>query len=268
MSSSHSLTFCLFSCLSLLPSPLQAAESPLALDQKALSVVYSGQETMHFSVSWSGGVKIGDLRLSLAPASSGSGHVITARVTDYGLFKAIYPVDDTFVTYLSGSLKLPTHYEVQQIERGKTVHRLTTYDQHKLEVIYRKENKPPEVYPMAGSVYNEFAAFFITRVLRMRMDPQQFIPAFVDKKRYLVPIKVFGREDKNSIFGVVNTVKVQPKMAFKGLYDKDGDTIFWLTNDACRVPVEIRSKILIGSLVAELVEYANPACTLRKKTGK
>ena len=58
-----------------------------------------------------------------------------------------------------------------------------------------------------------------------------------------------------------------PKMKFKGLYDKDGDTVFWLTDDACRVPVKIDSKILIGSLVAELVDYSNPVCPLviRKK---
>jgi hypothetical protein len=49
-------------------------------------------------------------------------------------------------------------------------------------------------------------------------------------------------------------------MYFKGLYEKSGDTVLWLTDDRCRVPVEIHSKIAIGSLVAELVEYTNSAC--------
>jgi hypothetical protein len=50
-------------------------------------------------------------------------------------------------------------------------------------------------------------------------------------------------------------------MDFKGLYEKSGNTILWLTDDKCRVPVEIHSKIVVGSLVAELVGYTNPACT-------
>ncbi|RXM21756.1 DUF3108 domain-containing protein, partial [Citrobacter sp. AAK_AS5] len=38
------------------------------------------------------------------------------------------------------------------------------------------------------------------------------------------------------------------------------DTVLWITDDQCRVPVEIRSRIVVGSLVATLVEYENPAC--------
>ncbi|MGR0482562.1 MAG: DUF3108 domain-containing protein [Candidatus Electronema sp. V4] len=240
--------------------PLQAAEPALLLDPEALAAVYSGQETMRFSVSWSGGIKIGDLRLSLASAASGGGQMITARVTDYGIFRAVYPVDDTFATLISGLLKLPRRYDVLQIERGKTVRRLTRYDQRTFTATFRKQEQIPETFALAGPVYNEFSAFFITRALRLDPAKPQLVPVFADKKRHLVPVKVLGRERRNSLFGTVPTLKVQPKMAFKGLYDKDGDTMFWLTDDACRIPVEIRSKILIGSLVAELVEYSNPAC--------
>lgn len=258
------LRILLLLCCLFCPLPACAAEPPLALDPQALPVIYSGQEQMHFAVSWSGGLKIGDLYLNLAPAAAG-GQAITARVTDYGLFKAVYPVDDTFVTVLHGPLRLPVRYEVQQIERSKTVRRLTLYDQEKFKVVYRRQDNPPETYQLDGPAYNEFSAFFITRALRLNPEQRQNVPAFVDKKRHLVPVKVFSKEAKDTLFGRLNTVKVQPKMAFRGLYDKDGDTVFWLTADACRVPVEIRSKILIGSLVAELVDYTNPACPLRRK---
>ncbi|MGB5685825.1 MAG: DUF3108 domain-containing protein, partial [Candidatus Electrothrix sp.] len=235
-------------------------EPPLSLDPKALAVIYSGQEEMHFSISWSGGIKIGDLVLTVTPNPSGEGLMIKARIKDYGLFKLLYPVDDTFTTLVQGPLKLPSRYEVHQRERRRKVHRLTLYDQKKFEARYRKHQDPLTLYPLAGPVYNEFSAFFITRALRLKKEVQQIIPSFVDKKRHKVAVKVFGKEQKKTIFGLRNTIKVMPKMNFKGLYDKDGKTVFWLTDNACRIPVEIRSKILIGSLVAELVEYSNPAC--------
>lgn len=251
--------------LLLLPFSARAAEAPLVFDPQVLR---ASKEAMHFSVSWSGGVKIGDLRLRLAPADSG-GQLLTARVTDSGLFKLIYPVDDTFATYLSGPL-LPYRYEVRQIERGHAVRRLTLFDQRRFEIVYRKQDGPPETWRLDGPAHNEFSAFLVTRALRLLPGLTQQVPVFADKKRHLVPVRVLGYEIKDSIFGKVRTVKVQPKMAFKGLYDKDGDTVFWLTDDECRVPVEIRSKILIGSLRAELTDYANPACPqLRKKeTGR
>jgi hypothetical protein len=235
-------------------------ETALSLDPQALSVIYSGQEKMRFSVSWSGGIKIGDFVLRVTPNPAGEGLIITARAKDYGLFKLLYPVDDTFTTFVQGPLKLPFRYEVHQREGRRKVPRLTLYDQEKFQVKYRKHQNPLTLYQLAGPVYNEFSAFFINRALRLKKEEEQIIPSFADEKRHKVAVKVFGTERKETIFGPRNTIRVMPKMHFKGLYDKDGDTVFWLTDDACRIPVEIRSKILIGSLVAELKEYSNPAC--------
>ena len=231
-----------------------------ALDPQALAVIFSGQERMHFSVSWSGGVKIGDLVLTVTENPAGKGLVIKARVTDYGLFKLFYPVDDTFTTFIQGPLMLPTRYEVDQREGRRKVQRLTLYDQETFRVRYRKHENPLTLYQLDGPAYNEFSAFFITRALHLRAEEQQIVPTFADKQLHEVAVNVLGRERKSTVFGRKNTIKVMPKMHFKGLYDKDGDTVFWLTDDSCRIPVEIRSKILIGSLVAELEEYVNPAC--------
>jgi hypothetical protein len=246
----------------LLPASLGASLLSLDLDPKAQEVVYSGQEALHFSVSWSGGVKIGDLYLTTSPAPSGEGLLLTARVQDYGIFRLIYPVDDTFRTLIRGPLHLPYRYEVEQRERRKTVHRLTLYDQQRLHILYQKNTEPVRSYSIEGPAYNEFSSFFITRALNLLAKDIQTIPTFVDEKRHKVPVRILGRVNKRSLFGPVQTVQIQPTMNFKGLYDKDGDTVFWLTDDVCRIPVEISSKILIGSLVATLVDYSNPACPL------
>ncbi|MCI5122215.1 MAG: DUF3108 domain-containing protein [Candidatus Electrothrix sp. AUS4] len=149
-------------------------EPPLSIDPQARAVVYSGQERMHFSVSWSGGVKIGDLILTMTKNPAGQGLVITARVTDYGLFKLFYPVDDTFTTFLQGPLMLPTRYEVDQQEGSRKVQRLTLYDQDKFQARYRKHQNPFTLYQLNGPAYNEFSAFFITRALHLHPDDCSF----------------------------------------------------------------------------------------------
>ena len=73
---------------------------------EAMQTIFSGQEEMHFSISWTGGVKIGDLNLSLIRIAEDEFEMYV-RVTDYGLFKFFYPVDDLFVTLVSGPDKLP-----------------------------------------------------------------------------------------------------------------------------------------------------------------
>lgn len=232
-------------------------------DVKTLQSIYHGEEQMHFSVSWNGGIKIGDLYISIQQLEPEVDRfAINVRVTDYGMFQMVYPVDDTFSTIVEGPLKLPVRYDVYQKEGwGRETKRLTTYDQDELEVVYRKNKQPGERYAIAGRVYNEFSAFFLSRVINfLELQQPIIVPAFVDKKRHEVTVKAVAREKRESIFGEVDTLKIQPKMDFKGLYDKDGDTVFWVTDDACRAPIEINSKIVVGYLSAELEEYSNSRC--------
>lgn len=235
---------------------------PDQVDMATLAVIFSGDETLHYSVSWSGGVKIGDISMRIRPnQTKNQQFVISAHVKDYGPLSLIYPVNDTFRCFVGGPMKLPYRYEVEQKEGyGRETTRLTLYDQQKLEVRYRKNKEPQQTFRLDGTVYNEFASFIITRALAFKGEGNIVVPTFADKKRHEVRVSATEREKRPTLFGERDTLKVQPKMRFKGLYEKSGDTILWLTDDRCRVPVEIHSKIVVGSLVAELVEYSNSAC--------
>jgi len=253
---------CTFLPVAALASDPVIETQPSQVDPTILSTIFSGTESLHYAVSWSGGVKIGDIYMEIKPDTTGvEAFVISAKVKDYGPLKLIYPVDDTFRCWVSGPMKLPFRYEVHQKEGyGRKYTRLTLYDQRNHTVSYQKNQNQPEQFDIAGTAYNEFASFIITRALLFREGEQIVVPTFADKKRNEVGVSLLQREQRGTIFGKKATLKVQPKMEFKGLYEKSGDTILWLTDDRCRVPVEIHSKIVVGSLVAELVGYSNSAC--------
>jgi hypothetical protein len=230
------------------------------IEPRIMETIFSDSEEMHFTISWTGGIKIGDLFLALKRIGAQE-YEIQARVTDYGLFKFFYPVNDMFVTLVRGSLKLPYQYDVLQREgRGSVTRRFCTYDQDDLTVRYRKNDSREELFSIEGPVHNEFSSFYITRSMFLEPGHSCNVPTFADKKRHEVEVKIHGKEDVDSPFGRVRTLKVAPIMKFRGLFDKDGDTVIWMTDDACRVPVKIQSKILIGSLTAKLESYKNRAC--------
>ncbi|MFZ5796890.1 MAG: DUF3108 domain-containing protein [Desulfobulbaceae bacterium] len=256
------IKFIFFATLILLASAPRAEElAEGVMRPELLPRVFSGDETMHFAVSWTGGIRIGDLDLEQRPDTVG-GFAIHARVSNFGALRMFYPVDDTFVTYVRGDRMLPYRYEVVQREgwRGRETRRLTRYDQHGLTVNYRKNEEAEQVISIAGPVYNEFSSFYITRVMDLVPGGAFMVPTFADRKRNEVKVLVRGREVLDTPYGRVATVQVMPIMKFKGLYDKAGDTVIWLTDDACRVPIKINSKIAIGSLTATLDGYHNPAC--------
>ncbi len=242
-----------------------AEDKPLST---VLRSMYQGGERLEYRVSWTGGIKIGELTMETVKISDAKQeYELRARVKDSGLFHFFYPVNDSFVTTVAGPRRLPVSYRVIQKEgRGYEAKRLTRYDQVNGEIWYQKNDGTPKTYSVEGEVFNEFSSFFYTRMLPLLPGTSSIVPTFADGKRHEVVV-VTGEEVRfrNTAVGDVNVLPVSPRMTFKGLYDKAGDTVIWITSDECRIPVRINSKIVIGSLTAELVSYENPFCGDQKK---
>ncbi|MCP3888220.1 MAG: DUF3108 domain-containing protein [Desulfobulbaceae bacterium] len=259
-------------CIVCQPIGVVAAEGekivyPLGVIKLELSGIgYPEFELLHYDVSWSGGIKIGELHLEVKRLSGvENGHEIRALVTTKGgAVNLFYPINDLHVTKVKGAKKLPYHYEIWQ-EEGYSyrAHRLLEYDQVKWIVTYLKNDTLEGEYSLEGETNNEFSSFFNSRLMEFKLGQPFTVPTFADKKRTEVAVYPIEKKIiKGTIIGDVFTTAIMPIMKFKGLYEKKGDTVIWYTDDECRVPVKINSKIAIGSLTATLREYKNPACKL------
>jgi hypothetical protein len=227
-------------------------------------VAYSGGEKFKYDVSWTGGLKIGELYLEIkAVENQAETYEIYARVTtDNGIFNYIYPVKDTHITMVRGEERLPFHYEIWQKEgRNYEAHKVITYDQKTGKIVKKKNENKSREFKVKGTTHNEFSSFFGSRVMALEVGNPFKVPTFADNHRNEVVVAPKKETRiKNTAIGTVDTVEVTPIIKFKGLYDKQGDTVIWYTNDECRVPVLINSKIVIGSLTSTLVSYENPSC--------
>lgn len=232
-------------------------------DENAHPFVYAGEERLSYEVFWSGGIKIGDLHLEVHKNRDLAGsYTIDVRVKDSGIFHFFYPVDDTFKTIVDSTKYLPLQYDVEQIEgRSYQAIRHTEYDQGSGVIRYRKNKQQVSEFQVGGEVHNEFSSFFFTRMLALEHNKPVIVPTFADEKRHEVVVQAGEAISiTNNVVGDVKVLPVSPIMDFKGLYDKAGDTLIFLTDDTCRIPVRIVSKLLIGSLTAELVAYSSSSC--------
>lgn len=236
------------------------------IEQGLVPYGYSDAEILKYDVSWSGGIKIGELHLEKnALQDIKDGHEIRAYITTKGgAVHLFYPISDLHVTKVKGREKLPYHYEVWQEEGySYTAHRVFEYDQEKHYVRYTRDDELKAEYNLEGRVNNEFSSFFNSRLMKFSEGQPFLVPTFADKRRVEVAVHPIRKKMlKNTILGDVSSVEIMPIMKFKGLYDKKGDTVIWYTDDKCRVPVQINSKIAIGSLTAKLTEYINSSCDM------
>ncbi len=235
------------------------------IDPALLATGYSGKENLLYDVSWTGGIKIGELHLQVnaLPDTDDEYEIRATVTTKNAAINLVYPIKDLHVTRVRGPKRLPYHYEIWQQEGYKyRAHRVIEYNQETGEIKYTKNNKLEGVFQVDGETNNEFSSFFNSRLMDFPLGGGFIVPTFADKKRVEVVVNAIStKRFDETLIGPVTTVEIMPVMTFKGLYDKKGDTVIWYTNDECRVPVMINSKILIGSLTAELTAYENPACT-------
>ena len=234
------------------------------IDGRLIESCYAGGETFRYDISYTGGLKLGELHLSvIATDEVDDGYIINARVTtDNGMFSKLYPINDVHVTRVQGRERLPYHYEVWQKEGySYEAHRVFRYLQEEGRILYQHNQKPVETFTVKTPIQNEFSSFFASRLMEFTPGKPFLVPTFADEKRNEVVVMVRGTElMEETILGDVDTMVVEPIMEFSGLYDKRGDTVIWYSNDECRVPVQVNSKLVLGSLTARLVTYRNPAC--------
>ena len=74
-----------------------------------------------------------------------------------------------------------------------------------------------------------------------------------DKKNYKLEVRVEGLETIEGPWGKTPTARVLVIMPFQGIFLNEGNIRVWLTTDPRHLPVRMKAKVMIGSIVAELV---------------
>jgi hypothetical protein len=235
-------------------------------------IAYAGTEIFRYEIAFTGGIKLGELDLEIRTETEKPGHfeLYAVVTTEDSVLNTIYPVRDIHLTKVRGAERFPYVYEVWQREGyNYRAHRLTEYDQKHGTISYTKNEKTPVEYHVDPPVHNEFSAFFASRLMGLSPGESFFVPTFADKRRSEVEVKVMAKEHiDHTVLGAVETFRVSPILKFKGLYDKRGDTTIWYSDDECRVPVKITSKLKIGSVTATLLSYENPLCRRHDMSGR
>lgn len=101
------------------------------------------------------------------------------------------------------------------------------------------------------STLDSLSSVYYIRLLDLsRSEP---IPLTVVSKR-LFPLSVIvqGRETITTPAGTFKTIRVEPKSESDGVIGKGRNLLLWLTDDERKMPVQLKSKLKIGTLLGKL----------------
>jgi hypothetical protein len=105
--------------------------------------------------------------------------------------------------------------------------------------------------PIEDSTFDSLSSVYYIRLL----DLQQGVPiqlTVVSREAYPLSVVVQGRETVKTPAGTFRTIRVEPRSENEGLIGKGKNLVLWLTDDEKKIPVQLRSKMKVGTLVGKL----------------
>jgi hypothetical protein len=188
---------------------------------------------------------------------------ITFGVNTVSTFDALYKVRDRYETYVDIEGLFPWRFE-QHIREGKYTRDFSAFfDQRK-----GKAKTSEGSYTIPKYVNDIVSAFYFARTIdfsKMKKEERIHLENFYKDKTYPLDVVYKGRETVSVKAGTFDCIILEPEIKEGGLFKSEGNVVIWLTNDACRIPVKVKTKIIIGSIDAELTGYSGLANELKAK---
>jgi len=82
---------------------------------------------------------------------------------------------------------------------------------------------------------------------------------------YDLNVRYLGKERISVTAGTFDCIIVEPLVQEGGLFKSEGSIVVWLSDDKLRLPIKVKTKVVIGSIDAELTKYEGLAGKLTSK---
>jgi hypothetical protein len=215
-------------------------------------------ETLRFELKWSF-IKAGEATLEVLPRTTVDGvparHFrLTARTTSF--LDRIYKVRDRIESFTDAEMTHSLHYRKHQRE-GKT-HRniVVTFDWDQKQAHYTNFGKARDPLTLQPGTFDPLSAFYYVRLFDPSVSRTIERPVTDGKKSVIGRATYVGRETIEVNGRTFKTFLLEPEIQhIGGVFEKSDDARIqiWITADARRIPVRIRSKVIVGSFIGELI---------------
>ncbi len=222
--------------------------------------VYGPGERMVFSIGY-GVINAGEGILEVLDLIEYKGHTcyhIQSKANSNRFFSSIYKVRDKITSYVDVET-LYSRYFNKRLREGdykKTVE--IDFDHLAQEARYSNG----ETFPISSGVQDVLSAFFYVRTLDLEAGKVFDIPAHSSRRTYDLKVIVHGKERVEVEAGTWNCFVVEPVIEGEGLFKHEGKLTLYITDDARRIPILIKTKVPVGSIDVELKDY-RPGVTLQ-----
>jgi hypothetical protein len=196
-------------------------------------------------------IKAGSSTMSIPEIVDRNGYECFKIITEARsskFFSAFFKVRDQVVSYMDRNGLYTRGFEKHLREGNYRSDRYVEYNQVNGWAVTNKKDSlqiPP-------CVQDILTTFYYIRTQNLEVGKSIFVDNHADNKLYPLEVKVHKKERIKVKAGKFDCIVVEPILRASGIFKSKGRLLVWLTDDERKIPVQMKSKIIIGYITAEL----------------
>lgn len=224
----------------------------LKTERDVLNLSFGVGEKLKFKVRW-GPIKAGNATMEIPETIEYKGRKcfrIVSIAESSKFLSAFFKVRDRVESIMDVEGLYSLHFE-KHIREGKfQADKSVDFDQQNHLALTDKDT-----IPVPPFVQDVLSALYYVRTQTLEIGKSIFVDNHTDKKNYPLEVKVLKKERVEVDAGTFDCVVVQPILQAAGVFEQKGTLTVWLTDDQKKMPVLMKSKVVIGSITTELTDY-------------
>jgi len=174
-------------------------------------------------------------------------HIVSeARSSKF--FSTFFKVHDRVESYMDRDGFFSWRFEKHLHEGNYRANQVVEYDHINQIAVTNKK----DTLRIPRCIHDVMSAFYYVRIIPLEVGKSAFIDNHTDRKLYPLEVKVLGKERVTVKAGTFDCIVIEPVLRSDAIFKQRGRLTVWLTDDSRRIPVQMKSKIIIGSITAEL----------------
>ncbi len=155
-----------------------------------------------------------------------------------------YRVDDVLESWIDRAAFSSLRF-VQDVDEGGR-ERERRYEIFPDRAMFQENDKPEEA--SVSNPLDDGSFLYFIRTIPLEVGKTYEFHRYFRPDRNPVGVKVVGRERISVPAGTYATIVIQPIIKSKGIFSENGQARIWLSDDANRIMVQMKSRTKIGSL--------------------
>jgi hypothetical protein len=169
-------------------------------------------------------------------------------------FDWAYKVRDKFESYVDNEALAPISYNKSVQEDKYVDNDLVNFKHHKKKLYGVKG-----VLDMPEYTHDIISALYYVRNLdfsNAKKGDKYPVDIYLDNKIYHLGFKYDGKETINTDIGKIKCLRFVPILVVDRVFKDQDDMTVWVSDDANKIPIRVKAKIMVGSIKADITSYS------------